>query len=108
MVHALAAGATVSTTVDREISSKIDKAGTDLHLDRGRRRERRTRAGRDSGGLKVTLTITEIHESENKGDKTGKLTLTPSSVAIAGTELSARRLGGGARPQAARPQDQRG
>src|SRR5262249_13673187 len=39
-------------------------------------------------GSKVTLTITEIHESENKGDKTGKLTLTPTSVDIAGTSYS--------------------
>ena len=30
------------------------------------------------------MTITEIHESENKGDKTGKLTLTPTSVEIQG------------------------
>ena len=30
------------------------------------------------------MTISEIHESENKGDKTGKLTLTPTEVAIAG------------------------
>ena len=32
----------------------------------------------------MTLTITEIHESENKGDKTGKLTLTPTAVEIEG------------------------
>ena len=44
-------------------------------------------------GSKVTLTITEIHESENKGDKTGKLTLTPTAVEIAGRELRPRRLG---------------
>jgi uncharacterized membrane protein len=35
-------------------------------------------------GSKVTMTITEIRESENKGDATGKLTLTPTQVAIAG------------------------
>ena len=35
-------------------------------------------------GSKVTLTITQIHESENKGDKTGKLTLTPTAVEIQG------------------------
>ena len=39
-------------------------------------------------GSKVTLTIAEIHESENKGDKTGKLSLTPSSVEIAGTSYT--------------------
>jgi hypothetical protein len=35
-------------------------------------------------GATVKLTITEIHESENKGDKTGKLTLTPTEVAFGG------------------------
>ena len=35
-------------------------------------------------GARVTMTLTEIRESENKGDKTGKLTLTPTEVAIGG------------------------
>ena len=44
-------------------------------------------------GSKVTLTIAEIHESENKGDKTGKLTLTPTAVEIrAGATRSTARL----------------
>ena len=82
--RALAAGATLATTVDREISSRTDKAGatvigivaTDV----------KDASGRVviPAGSKVTLTITEIHESENKGDKTGKLTLTPSAVEIEG------------------------
>jgi hypothetical protein len=82
--RSLAAGTTMATTVDREISSRTDKPGatvtgtvaTDVKDGSGR--------VVIPAGSKVTLTITEIHESENKGDKTGKLTLTPTSVEIAG------------------------
>jgi hypothetical protein len=88
VVHALAAGAVVTTTVDREITSRTDKAGqtvvatvaADVHDASG--------VVVIPAGSKVTLTIAEIHESENKGDKTGKLTLTPSSVEIAGVSYS--------------------
>ena len=81
---ALGAGATVSLAVDREISSRTDKAGamvmatvsSDVQDSQGRIVI--------PAGSKVTMTITQIHESENKGDKTGKLTLTPNSVDIAG------------------------
>jgi hypothetical protein len=81
---ALDAGATVSLAVDREITSRTDKVGqtvtatvsTDVQDSQGR--------VVIPAGSKVMLTITEIHESENKGDKTGKLTLTPNSVEIAG------------------------
>ncbi|MFL5493258.1 MAG: hypothetical protein ACJ8DC_02630 [Gemmatimonadales bacterium] len=81
---ALGAGATVSLAVDREITSRTDKAGatvmatvsSDVQDSQGR--------VVIPAGSKVAMTITEIHESENKGDKTGKLTLTPSSVEIAG------------------------
>jgi len=80
----LAAGSTLSTSMDREISSRTDKAGgivtgtvaSDV----------RDAAGHVviPAGSKVTLSITQIHESENKGDKTGKLTLTPTAVEIQG------------------------
>jgi hypothetical protein len=81
---ALQAGATVSLAVDREISSRTDKAGamvmatvsSDVQDSHGR--------VVIPAGSKVSMTITQIHESENKGDKTGKLTLTPNSVEIAG------------------------
>jgi len=81
---ALDAGATVSLAVDREITSRTDKAGavvtatvsSDVQDSQGR--------VVIPAGSKVTMTITQIHESENKGDKTGKLTLTPNSVEIAG------------------------
>jgi hypothetical protein len=82
--RALAAGTTVATTVDREISSRTDKAGATVT---GTVASDVTDAsGRVviPAGSRVTLTIDEIHESENKGDKTGKLTLTPTAVEIAG------------------------
>jgi hypothetical protein len=88
VVHALAAGATVSTAVDREISSKTDKPGQTVTSTVSA--DVRDASGQVviPAGSRVTLTITEIHESENKGDKTGKLTLTPSSVEIGGTSYS--------------------
>jgi hypothetical protein len=81
---ALDAGATVSLAVDREVTSRTDKAGatvmatvsSDVQDSQGR--------VVIPAGSKVAMTITEIHESENKGDKTGKLTLTPNSVEIGG------------------------
>jgi len=80
----LASGTMIPTSVDREITSKTDKAGqtvtatvsSDVKDSRGR--------VVIPAGSRVVLTISEIHESENKGDKTGKLTLTPTSVEIAG------------------------
>ncbi len=81
---ALAAGATVATTVNREITSRTDKPGATVT---GTVASDITDAsGRVviPAGSTVTMTITEIHESENKGDKTGKLTLTPTSVEIQG------------------------
>ena len=80
----LASGTVVATTIDREISSKVNKAGetvtarvaADVTDARGR--------VVIPAGATVTLTITEIRESENKGDKTGKLTLTPTEVAFGG------------------------
>ncbi len=80
----LASGTVIPTAVDQEINSKHNKAGefvtttvsSDVTDSRGR--------VVIPAGSKVTMTITEIRESENKGDKTGKLTLTPTEVAIGG------------------------
>jgi hypothetical protein len=82
--RALEAGTVVATTVDREITSKTDKPGATVTGTVAN--DVMDAAGRVviPAGSKVTLTITEIHESENKGDKTGKLTLTPTAVEIAG------------------------
>jgi hypothetical protein len=81
---ALASGTVIATAVDQEINSRINKKGetvtttvsSDVTDSRGR--------VIIPAGSKVTMTITEIRESENKGDKTGKLTLTPTQVAIGG------------------------
>ena len=80
----LHAGTTLATTVDREISSRTDKPGATVTGTVAS--DVTDAAGRVviPAGSRVTLTITEIHESENKGDKTGKLTLTPTAVEIAG------------------------
>lgn len=82
--RALASGTIIPTAVDREINSRSNKAGeivtttvsTNVTDSRGR--------VIIPAGSKVTMTITEIRESENKGDKTGKLRLTPTEVAIGG------------------------
>jgi len=81
---ALASGTALSTDVDREISSRTDKPGATVTSTVAS--DVRDASGRVviPAGSKVTLTITEIHESENKGDKTGKLTLTPTAVEIQG------------------------
>jgi len=84
----LLAGTTLATTIDREITSRTTKPGetvtatvaTDVKDNHGR--------VVIPAGAKVTLTVAEIHESENKGDKTGKLTLTPNEVEIDGKSYS--------------------
>jgi hypothetical protein len=81
---ALNAGTVVATTVDREITSRTDKPGATVTGTVASDVTDATGRVVIPAGSKVTLTITEIHESENKGDKTGKLTLTPTSVVIAG------------------------
>ena len=81
---ALGGGTTLATTMDREISSKTDKPGATVTA--AVASDVMDASGRVviPAGSRVTMTITEIHESENKGDKTGKLTLTPTAVEIGG------------------------
>jgi hypothetical protein len=81
---ALGAGATLATTMDRELSSKTDKPGATVTASVAS--DVKDASGRVviPAGSRVTMTVTEIHESENKGDKTGKLTLTPTAVEIGG------------------------
>ena len=81
---ALAAGTVVATTMSREITSRTDKPGATVIGTVASDVTDATGRVVIPAGSKVTLTITEIHESENKGDKTGKLTLTPTAVVIAG------------------------
>jgi hypothetical protein len=80
----LSSGATLSTTVDREITSRTDKAGQTVSATVAA--DVKNASGRVviPAGSKVTLRIAEIHESENKGDKTGKLTLVPTEVTVGG------------------------
>jgi hypothetical protein len=80
----LASGTVLATAIDAEISSKVNKAGETVTTTV--KSDIADPIGRVliPAGSKVTLTISEIHESENKGDKTGKLTLTPTSVEIGG------------------------
>jgi hypothetical protein len=80
----LPSGTVIATAVDQEINSRSNRQGeivtttvsANVTDSRGR--------VIIPAGAKVTMTIAEIRESENKGDHTGKLTLTPTEVAIAG------------------------
>ena len=80
----LAAGTAIPAKFDAGISSRTHKVGQSLtgtvasHV--------KDKNGRTviPAGSKVHLTITAIHESERKSDKTGKLVLTPTKVVIAG------------------------
>ncbi|MBA3555914.1 MAG: hypothetical protein H0W29_14295 [Gemmatimonadales bacterium] len=80
----LTSGTVVATTIESEVSSKINKVGekitTTVASDVS---DARGRVVIPAGAM-VTMTITEIRESENKGDKTGKLTLTPTEIAFGG------------------------
>jgi hypothetical protein len=80
----VATGTVLATAIDAEISSKVNKAGERVTTTVSS--DIKDASGRVliPAGSKVTLTISEIHESENKGDKTGKLTLTPTAVQING------------------------
>jgi len=89
----LAGGTAVATTMDREITSKTDKPGATVTGTVASDVTDATGRVVIPAGSKVTMTITEIHESENKGDKTGKLTLTPTAVEIHGQSYA---LGGSA------------
>ncbi|HEY4649280.1 MAG TPA: hypothetical protein VIG95_09225, partial [Gemmatimonadales bacterium] len=80
----VATGTVMATAIDAEITSKVNRPGERVTTTVSS--DIKDSSGRVliPAGSKVTLTISEIHESENKGDKTGKLTLTPTSVQING------------------------
>jgi hypothetical protein len=84
MTRTLAAGTAISAKFDAGISSRTHKAGQKLTGTVSS--DVKDKSGRVviPAGSKVHLTITSIHESENKSDKTGKLVLTPTKVVIAG------------------------
>lgn len=80
----LTSGTAISAKFDAGISSRTHKAGQKLTGTVSS--DVKDKSGRVviPAGSKVLLTISAIHESENKKDKTGKLVLTPSKVEIRG------------------------
>ncbi len=80
----LESGTVVATAISSEISSKTNKVGEKVTATVAS--DVTDASGRVviPQGATVTLTITELRESENKGDKTGKLTLTPTEVSFGG------------------------
>jgi hypothetical protein len=80
----LAAGTAISAKFDAGISSRTHKAGQQLTGTVSANVKDKSGRIVIPAGSKVHVTITAIHESENKSDKTGKLVLTPTKVVIAG------------------------
>jgi len=80
----LSSGTAIAAKFDAGISSRTHKAGQKLTGTVSS--DVKDKNGRVviPKGSKVYLTISAIHESENKRDKTGKLVLTPTKVVIAG------------------------
>ena len=80
----LAAGTSFTATTDAEIRSNKNKVGDEVTASIAN--DVKDASGRVviPAGSKVTLQVTAIHESENKSDSTGTLTLKPTSIAING------------------------
>ena len=80
----LAAGTSFSATTDAEIRSNKNKVGDQVTATVAS--DVKDAAGHVviPAGSQVTLQVTAIKESENKGDTTGTLTLKPTSIAING------------------------
>lgn len=80
----LASGTVIVTEVDQEINSRSNKVGEIVTTTVSSNVTDAKGRVVIPAGAKVTMRIAEIHESENKGDRTGKLTLMPTQVAISG------------------------
>ncbi len=80
----LPAGATFSAATDAEIRSNKNKVGDEVTATIAA--DVKDASGHIvlPAGSKVTLTVTAIKESENKGDTTGTLTIKPTAVSING------------------------
>jgi hypothetical protein len=104
----LAAGARLTAATTAEIRSNKNKVGDTITATIAN--DVKDNAGRVviPAGSEVILKVTAIKESENKSDKTGTLTLQPTSVSIngqsyplsakidsVGTELQGRKTGAG-------------
>jgi hypothetical protein len=81
----LAAGTSLAATTDAEIRSNKNKVGDEVTATVAS--DVKDASGRVviPAGSQVTLQITEIKVSENKGDSTGTLTVKPTAVSINGT-----------------------
>lgn len=81
---ALDAGSSFSATMDAEVRSGKNKVGDSVTATVAA--DVKNAAGQVviPAGSKVTLQVTGIKESENKGDTTGTLTLKPTSIAMGG------------------------
>lgn len=82
--RSLDAGASFSATTDAEIRSNKNKVGDEVTATVAA--DVKNSAGQVviPAGSKVTLQVTAIKVSENKGDSTGTLTLKPTAVSING------------------------
>jgi hypothetical protein len=82
--RALPAGATINANTTAEIRSHTNKVGDSVTATVAS--DIKDNAGRTviPAGSEVVLKVTAIKESENKSDKTGTLTLQPTSVVISG------------------------
>jgi hypothetical protein len=80
----LPAGASFSATTDAEIRSHKNKVGDTVTATVASDVKDASGQVVIPSGAKVTLAVTAIKESENKGDTTGTLTLKPTSISING------------------------
>ena len=82
--RALAAGTTINASTNAEIRSHKNKVGDTVTATVGT--DVKDNAGRVviPAGSEVVLKVTAIKESENKSDKTGTLTLQPTSISMNG------------------------
>jgi uncharacterized protein YfiM (DUF2279 family) len=80
----LASGTAIAARFDNGISSRTHKAGQKLTGTVAADVKDKSGHVVIPAGSKVHLTISAIHESERKSDKTGKLVLTPNKVVIGG------------------------
>jgi hypothetical protein len=80
----LSSGTAIAAKFDAGISSRTHKAGQKLTGTVASDVKDKNGHVVIPAGSKVYLTISAIHESERKSDKTGKLVLTPNKIVIAG------------------------
>ena len=104
----LPSGTSFSAATDTEIRSHKNKVGDEVLATVGS--DVKDASGRVviPAGSKVTLQVTAIKESENKGDTTGTLTLKPTAISINGQSQPLPASISGVKTHAAGPRHQRG